>query len=546
MSEVRIQSIDQLGLVKGMIEELEIMEQIDAMLPSLSEDKKVSCSIAVAAMILNGLGYANKQLYLTPRFFEKKATEHLLGEGITPEMLNRDTLGRTLDALFEYGVSECYERIARHAMKKLGLMPSLVHLDSTSFHVDGTYNSRESPVEGVVHITPGYSRDHHPELNQVVLNLIVDHQSGIPLMMKAANGNQIDTKAFATLVEAHIDALKTATDTSLTLIADAALYTQKGLRAIGEKEIRFISRVPRRLKEAKILESETVSMEPLDDSYRFHVGKITYGGMAQQWVLYESAHGKKRASESADKAMFKESLSSAKAAQKLQRQTFYCEADAKEALEAFRKAHDTIELQELQLVQTAHYNGRGRPARESIPSQYRYQWQLSPSMALNRRDEDREQEGRFILATNDLSLSPQELLGHYKAQQRVERGFRFLKSPEFLSDALFLKKPERIEAMLMIMTLCLMVYASLEYKIRKELKEQDKTFPNQLGKPVQNPTARWIFECFHEIQMVYIAALKQCMIANLLDRNRIILDLLGSSYWRYYQPNLKLFDRGAQ
>jgi len=443
MSEVCIQSIDQLGLVMGMIEELEIKEQIDAMLPSHSDDKKVSCATSVAAMILNGLGYANKQLYLTPRFFEKKATKHLLGEGITPEMLNRDTLGRTLDALYAYGVSECYERIAHHAIQKLGLMPSLVHLDSTSFHVDGTYNSQEELQEGVVHITPGYSRDHHPELNQVVLNLIVDHQSGIPLMMKAASGNQIDTKAFASLVETHIDALKAATDTSLTLIADAALYTQKGLQAIREKEIRFISRVPRRLKEASAFESEFLSLQELDENYRCFSRQVTYGGMLQQWVLYESAHGKKNASKSADKAVLKESLASTKAAQKLERNLFYCEADANEALTRFQKEHDGIELQEPRLIQSAHYATRGRPSRESAPTQQRYRWQFYPSMALNGRDADREQEGRFILATNDMTLSPQELLEHYKAQQRVERGFRFLKSPEFLCDSLFLKKPDR-------------------------------------------------------------------------------------------------------
>jgi transposase len=128
----------------------------------------------------------------------------------------------------------------------------------------------------------------------------------------------------------------------------------------------------------------------------------------------------------------------------------------------------------------------------------------------------------------------------------VERGFRFLKSPEFLADSLFLKKPQRIESMLMIMTLCLMVYAALEYKIRKELKEQNKTFPNQLGKPIQNPTARWIFECFYEIQIVIIEQLNQQVIANLLERNRLILDLLGPMYWRYYAIETKMENWGAK
>jgi transposase len=96
MSEIQIQSINQLCFVMGIVPELEIMNQIDTMLPSKSEDIKVSCGTSVIAMILSSLGYANKQLYLTPRFFEKKATEHLLGEGITPEILNHDTLGCTL------------------------------------------------------------------------------------------------------------------------------------------------------------------------------------------------------------------------------------------------------------------------------------------------------------------------------------------------------------------------------------------------------------------------------------------------------------------
>ncbi|MBP9566896.1 MAG: hypothetical protein KBE02_06455, partial [Sulfurospirillum sp.] len=92
----------------------------------------------------------------------------------------------------------------------------------------------------------------------------------------------------------------------------------------------------------------------------------------------------------------------------------------------------------------------------------------------------------------------------------------------------------------------LMVYAALEYKIRKELKEQNKTFPNQLGKPIQNPTARWVFECFHEIQIVIIEQLRQKVIANLLERNRFILDLLGTNYWRYYLVENKMENWGAK
>ncbi|CDH25634.1 transposase (fragment) [Xenorhabdus bovienii str. kraussei Becker Underwood] len=110
--------------------------------------------------------------------------------------------------------------------------------------------------------------------------------------------------------------------------------------------------------------------------------------------------------------------------------------------------------------------------------------------------------GMFILATNkmdDKALSMETLLANYKAQQKVERDFRFLKSLEFLTSAIYLKKLERIEALLMIMTCSLMVYAALEHKIRTRLKQNAPFYPDMKGKPTQSPTARWVFLTFEGI-----------------------------------------------
>lgn len=557
MSAVSTKSIDHLGLVAGMIEELEIKQTIEEQLPSKNDEKKISHATAIAAMILNGLGYANKQLYLTPRFFEKKATERLLGSEVKAEYLNKDTLSRTLDAIYDYGTSELYEKISHKAITLLGLTPNTVHLDSTSFHLDGAYKQYQkdnaSPLEEEtptpIKLVKGYSRDHHPNLNQVVLNLITEHQAGIPVMMRAADGNQIDASAFASLVDAHIDSLKAMDTSTMTLIADAALFTRKGLEAIKEKEILFISRVPNKLKEAKVLIQDNGSsiLTPLDENYSFSEHTISYGEMEQKWVLYKSSYSAKREDATLSKNLLRESMHSTKKAKKLMIQPFFCEEDAKEALKVFKSKHPCIVLENATLYIKPKFKTKGRPKPEQEPSHYEYYWQYDITMPRETFVNQSEQEsGYFILATNNLTLTPQELLHEYKSQQRVERGFRFLKSPEFLSDALFLKKPQRIEVMLMIMTLCLMVYAALEYKIRKELKEQDKTFPNQLGKPVQNPTARWVFECFHEIQIVIIGQLKQQVIANLLERNHFILDLLGPNYWRYYQVWSKMEKWGAK
>ena len=77
-----------------------------------------------------------------------------------------------------------------------------------------------------------------------------------------------------------------------------------------------------------------------------------------------------------------------------------------------------------------------------------------------------------------------------------------LKNPDFLVSSLFLKKPECIEALLMVMTLCLIVYAAIQHGIRHELKRQSRTFPDTKKKLAQNPTSQWDFNCIEGIQVL--------------------------------------------
>jgi transposase len=116
----------------------------------------------------------------------------------------------------------------------------------------------------------------------------------------------------------------------------------------------------------------------------------------------------------------------------------------------------------------------------------------------------------------------------------VERGFAFLKKKEFFVDALFLKSPERIEALLMVMAISLMVYTALEYKIRHKLEANNLSFKNQQGIPTSKPTARWIFQCFEGIQCLYLHETNQAIILNLTDQHRLIISLLGRSFEKIY------------
>ena len=101
-------TLDHHGLVAGMVDELGLVEKIDGMIPQDMGQRQVSVGVAVKAMIIIGLGFVQRALYLTPDFFRGKPVERLLGPGITAEMLNDDALGRGMDAIHEFGVEPFY------------------------------------------------------------------------------------------------------------------------------------------------------------------------------------------------------------------------------------------------------------------------------------------------------------------------------------------------------------------------------------------------------------------------------------------------------
>lgn len=144
--------------------------------------------------------------------------------------------------------------------------------------------------------------------------------------------------------------------------------------------------------------------------------------------------------------------------------------------------------------------------------------------------------GRFVLATNDVDLDADTILKYYKGQQSVERGFRFLKDKSFRVAEVFLKKESRIEALSMLMVLCLFVYAAAEWYLRLKLKESGATVKNQLKKPVQNPTMKWIFTIFMRPAEVIFSVNSQSkrFIVNLEDETLDILKVMGPSFSNYY------------
>jgi transposase len=190
----------------------------------------------------------------------------------------------------------------------------------------------------------------------------------------------------------------------------------------------------------------------------------TYGGVAQRWLLIYSEPRQPQAQRSVDTQLRKQSDQEGKAFQQLCGTTFACEADARQALATFEQALQVTFLTTSAVRATPCYGKRGRPRQGVPPEQVVYQSEGALASSLATRQARVDQHRCFILAPNALDtrqLPPQELLAGYKGQVHAERGVRFLKDPQFLAASLSLKQPERIMALLMVMTICLMwLYSS--------------------------------------------------------------------------------------
>jgi transposase len=319
--------LKHLGLVAGRCDELGIVELIAQWIPQHEEKQRVSIEPAVQAMILNGLGFANRALYRSPLFLSDKPVKRLIGEGIEADHLNDDRLGRVLDTIYEYNPNLLYSQLATAVVNSWGLGCPFGHLDSTGFHTDGEYNSNQVPQEGVVPLTKGYSHDHRPDLNQVVLQLICERPAGIPLLMQTLNGNHRDQESFRDMVENFTEPRRVDFGVEYR-IADSALYTANNLSSMNT--LLWISRVPETLNLAGDL-IDVVAPGLRSDLTQKSCRRfeVEYGGVQQRWVIIFSPQAYQRAQPTVNQPCHKQSTTESKALAKRCQQDFACEAEAR-------------------------------------------------------------------------------------------------------------------------------------------------------------------------------------------------------------------------
>jgi transposase len=536
MDSVHVERLDHLGLIAHVIKDFGLISMIDTRIVP-DEQEEITPGEAVAGMILNGLGFANRPLSLTPQFFANKPLDLLFRDGVQAEMFNRFKLGRTLDEVHAYGCDLLFSELALAVCVQESIEQRFNHLDTTSFSLSGDYVPESD--EQAIRLTYGYSKDHRPDLKQAVLELMVSQDGGIPLVSKSWDGNASDTQIFQERAEALMRAFARS-PTPRYLVADAKLYTEDTAATLAK--LGFITRIPGTLKLVSQVITQALTWDlwhRLDETTRYHRIELCHYGIAQRWLVVSSQAARERAEASVTKAQQREWEAIEKQLFHLQATRFARPEAAHAALAALAKSWRYHQVDTSSVIEHKHYAGQGRPTPTS--PRKASDWQMH---AQARPDQEqlalrKQQSACFVIGTNieATQLSDPEVIRAYKAQAQAEGGFRFLKDPLFFVSSLFVKKPCRIQGLLMVMTLALLVYAVTQRRLRGQLVRQHDTIPNQINQPTERPTLRWVFQLLEGIHRVRVTV--QGTVHDLIEGlNEVqikILRLFGEEVCQLYQ-----------
>lgn len=527
MKLLETKTLDHHGLVVATCEELRIKEIVDQLIKK-KDNQKRSFGELVVAMIVNGLGFTTQPLYLTPRFFKDKPVEILFGENVRADDFNDDALGRCLDKLHDYGCDILFSRVSYEVCKDSDINTKFQHLDTSVMQLEGRYDTATELIRF------GRPKNGRQDVKQFLISLMVSNDGGVPLLADVIAGNTSDKKHFREVLKNIGNSMKESKE-QIYHVADAALYNKESLKELSESPIKFITRVPSSLKEAKNLFT-TVSLDSMkeyNENYKTLEFSSNYQEVKQRWLLVYSKAAYEKEIQTLRFSLRKERKQLRKEINKLSKRSFLCKEDGQK------------EIDNLLAKSKFHENKNSSVAEKERKKNPKKVFKINLSINLSIKlskpkvEYQKKQKGKFIVATNELNstdLTDKEMLGYYKEQSKVERGFRFLNDPLCMADAVYLKNEKRIKALVTIMCLCLLVYSVTQRKLRKILIEQNATIPNQVNKETQKPTLKWVFQLFQGIHVIYQEEKNQInkIISNICDIRKYILELLGPKYQSKY------------
>lgn len=483
-------TIGPLPIARHFFERLDLDRLLETYVPGrrLGREPELGQGKAIGILVTNVL-LSREPLYAIPEWVERHAADCL---GFVPGQaarFNDDRIGRALDRLFETDPASMMTALMTRAVKEFEIDLEQIHNDTTTVTFSGAYEGQKNPEEEKrpPWITFGHNKDHRPDLKQLVYSLSVSADGAVPIHYKCYDGNQTDDQT-------HIETWKTvrrlAGTSSFMYVADSKLCTGENMKFIHGEKGRFLTVLPRSRKE--------------DDDFRVHVQENT--------VVWEEVRRRRSRRGSTKPDEVYRAFAGAPRSAEGYRIVWY-KSSVKEALDQKRRTH-RIKRARQRLTQLEQRKGPHRfrtvetaesAATKVLVEEGATQWlrvkihcqevsdlkQVQPGrpgknttyrkipipVILFDVEEDGEAiqrdarcDGLFAMVTNDERLSPKELLDIYKYQPFLEKRNEQLKSVLDVAPV-FLKKPERVAALLFVYFLAMLVMALIERELRLRMKD---------------------------------------------------------------------------
>ena len=524
--KIEVKHLNHLGIISALFEDFGLIEKIDQLLPKTSNNQKISHGQAIMSMVMLGLGFTRKRLYRACDFFDKTPVENLFGKGVKASYFNDDVLSAALDAIHEYGCQRFFTDLSFSTLLENNLMTKFIRMDSTTHHFFG----RKYTKKGALKINYGHAKQRH-DLPQLV-QLLITTEHGLPFWSKSYDGNINDKEIFVRSVK-HIERFfkKAHYFDEYTIIADSALYNKSFLL---DKNIEgfWLTRVPESIKIAR---HEVESFKDknkwvrINSSYKYRERYNKYAGVFQKWVIVVNRESRFKELATLKRNLIRENETVEKKVKYLQSRKFETTEALNMEFKRLQRQHPLFRIRLFSIERSRKQGSRQIGVRALITFREN----------TRRVNALKNKKGKFILATNNFSaeMTAEKMIELYSGQTpHMEGSFKFLKDRSFNLSEVFLKKPNRIEALMSVMALSLFTNNIGQMYLRDKLKESNQFIPGRLGKKSQNPTLKWAFELMEGVTKLRIDFLGKIkyQYKDIGSAQETIINIFGNSARRIY------------
>lgn len=512
--ELRSWSIGALPVVNAVLGRLGFDELVASYLPEPDGRCELAAAPVIGVLVRN-LALGRRPLYGLGAWAARYDPALLGLAAHQAASLNDDRVGRALDSLFLADRASLLTALGLRAIRAYGIDCSELHNDSTSITLYGAYRAAAGASRGGVRPprpARGHSKDHRPELKQLVEILTVSADGAVPLTHRLADGNTEDS---TTHIDTWDQLVAMLGRSDFVYVADCKLATRDNLDHIAARRGRFLTVLPRTRKEDQVgrawIASGAVGWEEISR----RPGKRRHDPPELYWAAEApacSAEGHrivwirsstKRADDAAARLDRIEQARTALgelnrhlASPRCQLRTRAAVEDAAAVALAGAGAARWVRVEVTDTVEHQHRQvKRGRPGRNTIYRRIeRHQLSVEVSTDAEAVAADAASDGCFPFITNH-DAAPGELLRMYKNQPHLERRHATYKGV-IEAAPVMLKSDTRIDALGFCLYVALLIHALVERELRRAMvaKGIDSLPLYYEDRACKTPTAARVFE----------------------------------------------------